>query len=41
MVREERAIGAGVTVSWGGSWMRALFGDSFEALYELVEDMCV
>ena len=40
MVQGDRAIGAGVAVSQGGSWMGALLGDSFDALYELTEDIC-
>ena len=39
MVRGERVIGAGVALSQGGSWMGALLGDSFEALYEATEDI--
>jgi hypothetical protein len=41
MVRGERVIGAGVVPSRGGSWMGALLGDSFEALYEAMEDIDV
>jgi hypothetical protein len=37
MVQGERAIGARVAASRGGSWTGPLFGDLFEALYELME----
>jgi hypothetical protein len=40
MVWGERAIGAGVVMSQGGSWMGASVGDSFDALYEPTEDIC-
>jgi hypothetical protein len=40
MVQGERVIGAGVATSQGGSWARALLGDSFDTLYELLEDIC-
>jgi hypothetical protein len=38
MVRGERGMGV-EELSQGGSWMGASFGDSFEALYEPMEDM--
>jgi hypothetical protein len=41
MVQGERAIGAGVAPSQGGSWMGASLGDSFEVLYEAMEDIDV
>jgi hypothetical protein len=41
MVRGERAIGARVTLSWGGSWTGASLGDSFEVLYDVMEDIDV
>jgi hypothetical protein len=41
MVQGERVISAGVALSQGGSWMGALLGDSFEALYEAMEDIDV
>ena len=40
MVQGDRAIGAGVAASQGGSWMGASLGDSFDALYKLTEDIC-
>jgi hypothetical protein len=41
MVGGERASGAGVRASWGGSRMGLLFGDSFDVLNELLEDICM
>jgi hypothetical protein len=41
MVRGERVIGAGVVASLGGSWTGASLGDSFNMLYEPMEDICV
>jgi hypothetical protein len=40
MVRGDRAIGARVVASRGGSWMGGSLGDSFDALYEPMEDIC-
>jgi hypothetical protein len=38
-VRGESVMGAGNKASWGDSWMGLLFGDSLEALYEVMEDI--
>jgi hypothetical protein len=40
MVQGDRAIGAGVTASRGGSWMGDSFGNLFDVLYEPMEDIC-
>ena len=41
IVQGERAIGAGVRAGWGGSWMGDLFGNSFDMLYEPLDDIWV
>jgi hypothetical protein len=41
MVQGERAIGAGVWVSQGGSWTGDSLGNSFDMLYKLLEDIWV
>jgi hypothetical protein len=33
-------MGAGVGASQGGTWTGLSFGDSLEALYEAMEDIC-
>ena len=38
-VRGESVMGAGNKASWGDSWMGLSFGDSLEALYEVMEDI--
>jgi hypothetical protein len=40
MVQGDRASGAGVAVSQEGNWMGASLGDSFDALYKLMEAIC-
>jgi hypothetical protein len=39
MVQGEWAIGVSVEASQGGSWIGDLFGNSFDMLYELLEDI--
>jgi hypothetical protein len=41
MVWGERAIGAGVWASQGGSWTGDSLGNSFDMLYKLLEDIWV